>query len=104
MELRELYREMDIVLAKLREMESLGRIRLVDSIRNAETQDIVAEALKHFAIYHQEPAIVRKGDRIFVNDRNLVFYYQNRTEGYDLASRHNLGPALDADHLRLGGR
>jgi len=47
-------------------------------------EDVVADGLRHFAIYHSRPAVERKGDRVTSGDRALLFYYSNRLEGYRL--------------------
>ena len=42
------------------------------------------EALAHLKSYHRTPALIRKGDRLFHTDRNLLLYYQNRLDGFGL--------------------
>jgi glycerol-3-phosphate O-acyltransferase len=60
-------------------------------VRGGDVQEIVADALKHFAIYHTRPAAVRRGDRVFHEDRELLYYYRNRLRGYQLGRRLNAG-------------
>ena len=49
-----------------------------------DPRSIVDDALRAYACYHVRPAAVRRGDRIFHEDRNLLLYYGNRLRGYDL--------------------
>jgi len=58
--------------------------RLSEKLLGGDIQEIVADALRHFAIYHTRPAAKRSGDRVFHEDRNLLFYYGNRLDGYGL--------------------
>ncbi len=99
---REVYRETDRLLQELRGLERRGGIRLAPHIRDAAADEIVADGLRHFAIFHSQPAAERRGDRIFAVDRNLLFYYQNRLEGYRLDRTAGLPPALAPDHRSLG--
>ena len=82
-------------------MAGSGKIRLSEDVLTGDAEDVVSDALRHFAIYHADSAIYRRGDRLFIGNRGLLFYYQNRLEGYDLGSRVNLEPALTASHRRL---
>jgi glycerol-3-phosphate O-acyltransferase len=82
--------------------EELGRVReslvqrsdgpnLDTVIRTGDLQEIMGDALKHFGIYHTRPAAVRRGDRVFHEDRGLLLYYANRLRGYDLGRELNAG-------------
>jgi glycerol-3-phosphate O-acyltransferase len=102
-ELRDVYRALDELMETLRALEARGGIRLSPDIRNAPADDVMADALRHFSIYHQKHAIYRKGDRLFIGDRSLLFYYQNRLEGYDLEARLGLKPALAPSHRHILG-
>jgi glycerol-3-phosphate O-acyltransferase len=48
---------------------------------------IVSDALRYFASFHTRPAAVRRGERIFHEDRNLLLFYANRLRGYDVGRR-----------------
>lgn len=96
LELREVYRETDRLLAELRVLQRKERIRISPTLANS-AEDVVADALAHYALYHTRPAAIRRGDRIVPKDRNLLLYYQNRLEGYGLCSR----PCLSTDHRTL---
>ena len=102
-ELRDVYRALDELMETLRALEADGGIRLSPDIRNAPADDVMADALRHFSIYHQKHAIYRKGDRLFIGDRSLLFYYQNRLEGYGLEARLGLRPALAPSHRHILG-
>jgi len=44
----------------------------------------VGDALAHLKSYHRRPALIRRGDRLFHEDRNLLLYYHNRLTGFGL--------------------
>jgi hypothetical protein len=89
------------VLGELTGLARRGGIRLAHNLESTEPEDVVADALRHFAIYHTRAAATRRGDRVFATDRNLLFYYQNRLEGYRLERNAGLTPALSTDHRAM---
>jgi glycerol-3-phosphate O-acyltransferase len=101
MTLGEAYAEVSHILDELRGLERRGGIRLGPVVATGTAEDVVHDGLRHFAIYHSQPAAERKGDRIFATDRALLFYYQNRLEGYRLERDEHLAPALTADHRSI---
>lgn len=103
MELGEVYDEVDRLVGELRGLASRGGIRLSELIQNGGADDIVADGMRHFDCFHAQPAVVRRGDRVFANDRNLLFFYQNRLEGYRLDRSRDILPALSEDHRTLRG-
>jgi glycerol-3-phosphate O-acyltransferase len=101
LEMREVYRETRRVQSELTGLARRGGIRLAHHLESMEPEDLVADALRHFAIYHTRAAATRRGDRVFATDRTLLFYYQNRLEGYRLERNAGLEPALSSDHRTL---
>jgi len=97
----ELLRELDTLMSQLRALEMASRIRLADELMHATADDIWTDAARHFQTYHQEPVLTRRGDRVFVNSRALLFYYQNRLEGYGLEAWSGLTPGLDKWHRNV---
>lgn len=104
LELREVHEEVGRLLDALRALAARGGIRLDPKTATAAPEDIVSDGLRHFAIYHPQPAAERKGDLILSRDRQLLFYYQNRLEGYGLPPEPDLAPALTHDHRAIGAR
>jgi glycerol-3-phosphate O-acyltransferase len=101
MELRVVHDEADRLLTELRGLQARGGVRLGNELLNGTPEDVVADGLKHFAIYHQTAAAMRRGDRVIANDRQLLFYYQNRLEGYRLERDQPYAPALSDDRRTL---
>ena len=101
-ELRTLYSDVRELLEQLRGLHARGGVRLGPLVVSSSAEDVVAEGLRHFAIYHARPAVLRKGDRVASGDRGLLFYYSNRLEGYRLERGSGLRPTLSLDHRALG--
>ena len=78
MPLTDAYARVERTLESLRRHADGGRVRLDGSLRDKDTVALVNEALAHLRSYHRQPALTRKGDRLFHVDRNLLLYYQNR--------------------------
>lgn len=102
--LAELYVEVDRELVELRARAANNDVRLAPVLVRGSADDVVAEALKHFASYHTTAALSRRGDRVFATERGLLFYYANRLDGFGLGRAHSLKPALTADHRSIAGR
>lgn len=64
---------------------------------NRNPAAIVDDALRAFASFHTTPAAVRRGDRVFHKDRNLLLFYGNRLRGYDLGRKAERRPAAQQE-------
>ena len=82
--LSEAYERVDRALRSLRKLAARDELRLDGVLTQADVPTVVNKALTLLGSYHRRPAVVRRGDRLFHQDRNLLFYYQNRLEGYPL--------------------
>ncbi len=80
----DIYNGVENVLGKLREMELKGEVRLSNILKDKDVITIVNDALLHLKSFHKRPALIRKGDRYFPQDRNLLLYYRNRLASYNL--------------------
>ncbi|NMB74637.1 MAG: hypothetical protein GYA21_05850 [Myxococcales bacterium] len=75
------YARLEHTLKTLRHMEAEGRLRLEHTLKERDVVAVMSDALAHLGGYHRRAALVRRGDRLFHEDRNLILYYQNRLEG-----------------------
>ncbi len=76
--LTEVYARLEDTLARVRALEAKGCLRLDETLARGDSLAVLAEALAHLGAYHRRPAMVRRGDRLFHEDRNLLLYYGNR--------------------------
>jgi glycerol-3-phosphate O-acyltransferase len=70
--------------AALAQRTAAGAVRLGARVEHDEAEDVVADALRHFGIYHNRAALRREGDRLSADDMSLLLYYRNRLSGYGL--------------------
>lgn len=90
------YQAAEEICRQLTKLEASGKIRTSPSARGP-IEDIIADGLNLFGIYHTKAAATRRGDRIHPTDRTLLLYYQNRLDGYNLEG----GDVLDETHRAL---
>ena len=81
------YREFKANFKKLRErlfkLNEKGKVQLANHMRKKAEQSIL-EGLNNVGLYHDQRPLVRKKDKIIVNDTNTLHYYHNRMNGYGL--------------------
>ena len=71
-------------MRKVRGLEEQGHIQLASTPKSGDVDAVVEHGLKLFGSYHTRPALKRRGDRLFPEDVNLLYYYRNRLWGFDL--------------------
>jgi glycerol-3-phosphate O-acyltransferase len=80
----ELFPVVDAVLDGLRRRTAEGSIRMGEELARGDAETVTTAALRHFATYHTEPVLIRRGPRVLVGHKNLVVYYHGRLGGYGL--------------------
>ncbi|MBZ0270468.1 1-acyl-sn-glycerol-3-phosphate acyltransferase [bacterium] len=80
----EVHREVDRVLALLRDRAGAGDLHLAGTAQSGDATALVNSALRRFGGYHTQPVLYRRGDRLFVGDMKLLYYYRNRLFGYGI--------------------
>ncbi|MBI5507431.1 MAG: 1-acyl-sn-glycerol-3-phosphate acyltransferase [Deltaproteobacteria bacterium] len=80
----EVYERLERLLDQLRRLAADGRLWLDDTLAKKDTVAVANDALAHLMSYHRHPAVVRRGDRLFHEDRNLLLYYHNRLDSLGL--------------------
>ena len=76
-----IYSLVEATLEQLRETAAEGRVQISDLLKTQDVVAIVGDALAHFGCFHLRPAITRRGDRVFHEDMNLIYFYRNRLAG-----------------------
>lgn len=71
-------------LVTLRQMAKEGKLSLESVLMSGSPDEILSRALVHFSVYHATAVVERRGTRVFVLDRPLIYYYRNRLDGFDL--------------------
>jgi glycerol-3-phosphate O-acyltransferase len=76
--------ELGLLISGARALQQQGKLLVDDVIAGGDVDDVLSRALVHYAVYHATPAVQRRGTRVFVLNRALLYYYRNRLEGYPL--------------------
>jgi glycerol-3-phosphate O-acyltransferase len=75
---------LDEVLQELRELARSDRIRLAPDLEIGDASTTLQQALTVFGEYHHHKPIRARNDRVRTEHPQLVYYYQNRLDGYGL--------------------
>lgn len=83
------------VLKRGRQLAAAGQLRLGSSVSGREAPEVIADALRHFGLYHSSPVAARRGDRVFADEMNLLYYYRNRLHGYGIETAFDPEPSSE---------
>lgn len=89
-------REVAEARSRLLELESEGKLRLSDAVREDDATQLVMRALHAWQGYHRRQSASLSGGKVLILDPLLLYYYQNRLVPW--ADR--LGAALDPKVVR----
>jgi len=64
-------------------MYEQGRLRLSNHMKDKE-RNVIDHGIKNVGLYHNRRPLVRKKDKIIIQDTNTLYYYHNRMNGYEL--------------------
>jgi glycerol-3-phosphate O-acyltransferase len=84
--------EVEKLLCELRAREGRGAIQLSDDLRREDARRVVDLGLHGLGTYHTTAVAKQRGEQVIVLDADLLFYYRNRLEGYDLLGAPRLFP------------
>ena len=85
--LSQAYERVDRALEACRKLQASGEVILSPVVLDNDAVSVTTQALILLGSYHRKPALERRGDRLFHNDRNAILYYQNRTDRWNLSQR-----------------
>ncbi len=71
------------LLTAVRTLSNEGRLHLPAEVGD-DPAEVVAQAERALSLYHVPAAVEHRGERLFVGDPTLVYYYHNRLTGYGL--------------------
>lgn len=60
-----------------------GKTGIADHLTD-KAENSIKLGLENVGMYHAKRPLIRKGDRIIIQDPNTLYYYHNRLEGYGL--------------------
>jgi glycerol-3-phosphate O-acyltransferase len=81
---QELSQEVDALKTHLRQLAQDDTLKLEPAIHTHDAKALLDRALALFGSYHTKAALRRRGDRFLSEDMNLLYFYQNRLQGYPI--------------------
>ncbi|HCX22407.1 MAG: acyltransferase [Flammeovirgaceae bacterium] len=81
------YEEFKKAWKKLRKrilkLEKKGKVGVADHMK-AKANEAIEQGLNNLGMYHAQRPLIKKGDKVIIQDMNTLYYYHNRMEGYGL--------------------
>lgn len=68
---------------QIKKLKKKGMVDMSNHIQK-KAELAIKDGLDNVGLYHDQRPLVRKGDKIIINDTNTLFYYHNRMNGYGL--------------------
>ncbi|MEQ6167419.1 MULTISPECIES: 1-acyl-sn-glycerol-3-phosphate acyltransferase [unclassified Ekhidna] len=68
---------------RLEKIHKKGQVDMADHMKKKAT-NAIEHGLQNVGLYHDQRPLIRKGDKIIVQDTNTLYYYHNRMNGYGL--------------------
>lgn len=68
---------------QINKLNKKGQVDMSNHMRK-KAEKAITDGLENVGLYHDQRPLVRKGDKIIINDTNTLFYYHNRMNGYGL--------------------
>ncbi|MEQ8471242.1 MAG: 1-acyl-sn-glycerol-3-phosphate acyltransferase [Marinoscillum sp.] len=68
---------------RILKLEKKGRVSSADHLK-AKADGAIEHGLENVGMYHAQRPLIKKGDKIIIQDMNTLYYYHNRMEGYGL--------------------
>lgn len=80
------YQNVELLRQRLLEIEAAGGVQLSEIVRTGDLATLIEHGIQNVGAFHVKKALLVDNDgNITTEDMNLLYYYHNRLEGYDLA-------------------
>ncbi len=80
----DLYAQIEKMQTRLRELASMGSLKLSQEVDQMSPEELVKDAIKHLNSYHFYMPIGLKKGNVICEDLKLLYFYHNRLYGYKL--------------------
>ncbi len=85
-------------LDDIKELEKENMVKLIP-LHNKSNKELILEGLKNLGIYHGQRVLYVNKDKIRTKSLKLLYYYHNRTIGYDLENKMDFTFVKDLNYL-----
>lgn len=83
LDLKSFMRALSFLQEKLRELKAKGKLKISEEV-GGKTKTLLRDGLKNMGLYHSKNILTVKDRLVHIDDMNLLYYYHNRTSGYNL--------------------
>lgn len=83
LDFKEFKRHFKTLRGRIEKLHKKGKIDMSDHMQK-KAEEAILVGLKNLGLYHDQRPLVRKKDKIIINDTNTLYYYHNRMNGYGL--------------------
>lgn len=79
------FNNVDALRQQLLKMEKAGKLQLSEIVRSGSLKDLIDHGIKNVGAFHVKRVLrFDRDEDITTDDMNLLYYYHNRLDGYDL--------------------
>lgn len=75
----------EIYHSRISRLTDQGKVYLSDELKASRTEVWVKDGLNQLGLFHDASVIKLRGDVVWTEDMNLLYYYRNRLSGYGLS-------------------
>lgn len=81
----QLFQAVETLLPVLRGMRKNKQLKLEKALKSSSVEEVIAKGMENLGVYHAKMPLVRNAEGDYqTEDIKLLFFYHNRTVGYDL--------------------
>jgi glycerol-3-phosphate O-acyltransferase len=81
----QVYQAVEYLLPVLRSMRKNKQLKLEKRLKGGTVEEVIAKGLENLGVYHAKMPLVQNAEGDYQSeDIKLLFFYHNRTVGYDL--------------------
>ena len=68
---------------RLFELKEQKKVNIASHMKEGDIDEMIDHGFKNLGLFHVKRPLTRKGDKVITQDITTLYYYHNRTEGYD---------------------
>jgi glycerol-3-phosphate O-acyltransferase len=81
----QIYQAVDALLPVLRAMRKNKQLKVEKRLKNGTVEEVIEKGMENMGVYHAKMPLVRNEEGDYLSeDIKLLYFYHNRTVGYDL--------------------
>ena len=85
-------------LSDLKDLESEGKVK-VEITEGRSTKELISDGMKNLGIYHGQRVLYISKNKVRSRSIKLLYYYHNRTEGYQLENKMDWSKVKEVSYL-----